>query len=317
MRSSIKVAVSLLLFGVLLYYVDWRMTWRVLRAVDPPGVVLAFGALLAGLIISTWKWRLLLSAQQVILAWPRLLRAYWIGSFFNNCLPSSVGGDLVRLFVLRDAAATGKIAASIAVERLSGLVVLLVLAGLGLAMRPGYFDHGPLLVLLWVGTIGIGLLIVSMIVLTPLIHRFIRQGGWIDRPRLALMRSKIAVMVDSLERYQTAERRWAVFVALNLSLLFYGSLIAFQYSVIAAVGGRLPLLEVSLIAPVIPLVALLPISLNGLGLTEGAFVLFYTQAGLSPEQALAAAVLRRAVMLLFAGAGGLQWWSGRSRMAEA
>jgi hypothetical protein len=73
------------------------------------------------------------------------------------------------------------------------------------------------------------------------------------------------------------------------------------------VAGDISLLEVVFIAPLIILVSLVPISVNALGIAEGAFVLFYTQAGLAPEEALAAAVLRRVLTLGYSLGGGVIW----------
>jgi len=95
--------------------------------------------------------------------------------------------------------------------------------------------------------------------------------------------------------------------ALAVSLPFYGTVILAQYLVLEAVGADLPLLEVVLLAPLVPLLSLLPLSLNGLGLAEAVFVLLYGSAGVPPETALAAAALRRLVDLANSGLGGLLW----------
>ena len=84
-------------------------------------------------------------------------------------------------------------------------------------------------------------------------------------------------------------------------------LVLFQFAVLRAVGSSITLVDAALVAPLVPLVSLLPITANGLGLTEGAFVLFYTQMGVPAEQAFAAAILRRLVTIAVSVPGGLMW----------
>jgi hypothetical protein len=69
----------------------------------------------------------------------------------------------------------------------------------------------------------------------------------------------------------------------------------------------MPIVEIIFVAPIIPLVSIIPIGLNGIGLTEGAYVLFYTQAWLTPYEAFAAALIRRLLVTLVSLFGGILW----------
>jgi hypothetical protein len=94
-------------------------------------------------------------------------------------------------------------------------------------------------------------------------------------------------------------------------------MVLFQYCVIRSVGGDVSLLEVALITPLIAVVSFVPISINALGVAESAFVLFFSQAGLSPEEALAAAVLRRVLMTGYSLVGGVMWLREKPRLGSA
>ena len=63
------------------------------------------------------------------MGFPRLLRAYWIGNFLSNYLPSNIGGDVARVLVLRHAAGVAPLAGSVLVERLTGVAALAVISG--------------------------------------------------------------------------------------------------------------------------------------------------------------------------------------------
>jgi glycosyltransferase 2 family protein len=92
-----------------------------------------------------------------------------------------------------------------------------------------------------------------------------------------------------------------------VSIVFNGVLVVSHYAVIKAVHADLSIWVVARIAPLVVLASALPVSINGLGITESAFVLLYAQVGLAPEVALAAAVLRRLVVVSMSLVGAVLW----------
>lgn len=233
------------------------------------------------------------------------LKAYWIGAFFSNYLPSNMGGDVVRFFVLRCEGRRPEAAASIVVERATGFFVLLLLAMLSLAMRPQYFGTTGIALVLWLLTLGgFGTILLFFFFEQPLRRRLARANvGWNGfMKRLVMGLEKLTLALGRYRRHPQA-----LVAAVVLSLPFYGILMVFQYLLLLAVGARLSPVEVIFIAPMIPLISTIPVSVNGIGVAEGAFVLFYVQVGVPVEAALAAALLRRVVALIVSLAGGLFW----------
>jgi uncharacterized protein (TIRG00374 family) len=110
--------------------------------------------------------------------------------------------------------------------------------------------------------------------------------------------------------------RGAIMRALALSVPFYATVVLAQYCCLRAVGGRVPLEYALLFGASIQLMAVLPISINGLGVSEGAFVALYAALGMPPSTAFAAAIMRRLVDLANSAIGGLLWLTDH-RAAEA
>jgi glycosyltransferase 2 family protein len=299
----VKFTVGVVLLALLGWLVDWRRTVDILLDSNLGLVVLAAAASVFALIVSTLKWaRLIRIACGHVDLW-RLLRAYWIGTFFNNYLPSSVGGDVARILVLAPVAPKAQIAASVLVERLIGVVALAMLSVVCLLLEP----PGPIQL-----TLALWLLVSAILGGSFLI--------WVGGDRLLAVCTRMAarsarsmaplfVRITRVANAIAAYRRTPgeLTVAFVWSLVFYGVLTLFQFTLLRAVGSTIEPAQVVLVAPLVPLISLLPVTVNGLGIAEGAFVLFYIQVGVAPDQAFAAALLRRLLTIATAVPGGLAW----------
>ena len=119
----LKPIIGIILLLALLLFVDWKETGAIIRESDRTLLAIALVLLLVNMPLSSVKWELLLRYQDVRAGFFPALRAYWIGSFFSNYLPSSVGGDVVRLFVLRAEGKKAEVASSILVDALQGCLL--------------------------------------------------------------------------------------------------------------------------------------------------------------------------------------------------
>ena len=316
MIRTLKLAFGVLLLVVPFAFVDWAAATDALLSAAVAPLVLALPLLTLNMPLSAFKWHLLLRVQGVRSGFGAALEAYWIGSFFSNYLPSNVSGDVVRLMVLRAEGQRPEVASSILVERLTGLVVLVALAACALAFRPGHFDDFGLLPLLWLMVAGLTAAVCLAFAVGDGLARRLRRRAAGKRSVLALrLMDGGARVAGALAAYR--RRPGALLTALGLSVPFYAVLIGFQFLILAAVGADLTLVEVALIAPVVQLVGLLPLAPNGLGLVEGAFVLFYVQAGVPAELALAAALLRRLLSFAVSLGGGPLWLARAKVMSGA
>jgi glycosyltransferase 2 family protein len=312
MKILLKFTVGIALLIILLRFIDWRRSVVILLDTSPLPVLVALFVVSLNMLISTHKWYILLLAQSIVVPWGWLLKCYWIGSFFSNYLPSNIGGDMVRLMMMQHLKNSAQVAASIFLERLTGFVVLLGFSMFTLLMRPQHFMIGNFrsifLVMLSILFMSIILILLTRTYLSKFFMGFF-QG---DKSYIGNIGRKFKNLFVSIFYYR--EKKGEIVLTLILSLPFYCLIILFQYLIFIAIGRKVSLLEVFFIAPLIPLVSLLPVSLNGIGLAEGAFVVFYVQAGVEPEVALAATVLRRALCVVVSLVGGVLWLAYQSKM---
>lgn len=301
--------IGISLIGALFIWVDWKATIQYFGKIKSVPVILAFLALNGNIFISSLKWKILLKAKGIIITWWELARCYWISTFFGNYLPTSIGGDIVRLMMFKNLGQSASVAASIVWERMTGFLILLGWSMLVLIMKSDYFEIGSLYIFLWflvaAGFIAIAIVIFSGKKLALLFERLAKsQKGFFGK-----FFGKLFKFSNAVNEYHDKKR--AILVTLLLSIPFYLIGVVCNYLIFISLGGNVAFGEVLAILPIIYLISLMPISLNGLGLSEGAFVILFSQVGVATPLALAAAVVRRVIHLMVSLIGGLLWIPAR------
>lgn len=302
-----------MLIALLGWAVDWSRTGEILARSDVGLLAVALAINVLAIVISTLKWARLIRITCGPIAFWQLLRAYWIGTFFNNYLPSSVGGDVARVLTLGPVVSSSAAAASVVAERMTGVIALAVLSAICLLLQPPGRLH-----LTWSLWLLIGVVLGVSVLLCTGGGRLIAFGTHLARSSRLFARvlSKLSNLANALGAYRRTPGE--VTIAFVWSFAFYATLAVFQFTLLRAVGSTIGFAQAALVAPLIPLLSLLPVTANGLGIAEGAFVIFYTHLGVAPDQAFAAALLRRLVTIFIAVPGGLMWLgAGSWRRATA
>src|SRR5438309_7519901 len=94
---ALKISVSLILLVVLFRQIDVARLWDTARRASIAWLIVALGIYGVNLIVSTWRWHLLLDAQRVPVKRRWLFGSFLVATFFNNFLPSNIGGDVIRI----------------------------------------------------------------------------------------------------------------------------------------------------------------------------------------------------------------------------
>ena len=227
---------------VLWLSVDWPAAFAVLAGADGGALAAALAASMATILLSARKWQLLLERARIRLAYAAAAQLYWIGSFFSNFLPTGVGGDAVRLMLTPAPDGRGPVAASILVERLSGLFVMLVLSACALVVLPLDLGLGLPRLVLVAGVLGLATVMLAILYLPGFFLGclfMVEQGlpRFARRP-LAFARRLAAGMFG-----RGCDAR-AVTVAILYSFPFYGAMMVAQYWMLRSVGAEVGLLAV-------------------------------------------------------------------------
>jgi uncharacterized membrane protein YbhN (UPF0104 family) len=240
---------------------------------------------LAGIILSAVRWQKVLDALEIRTRLPRLMSHYLAGQFVSNVLPTTIGGDVLRVSRLsRDTGESPGTFASVVLERLTGWLVLPVITIAGFAVNPGLRHLGTATRVALTLAFGTLMLLVAVLAAAGsprLGGRFATSAGW------RRFVGAVHLGVDRLRSDPSA--------AANVLVAGFAYQLALVLAAVAAAQalGVRPAGLTALLAffPAVLIAQVLPISMSGLGVREGAFVLFLTPLGVAQQDAIALGLL--------------------------
>jgi uncharacterized membrane protein YbhN (UPF0104 family) len=299
-----KIVVS---FG-LLYFAVHSVNFEVLRErlghVEAPWVAAILAALALQTALVALRWQRIAEDCGSDLSVAHAIRYTFIGAFFSQVLPSTVGGDAARMWLLaREAGAWKGAIVSVLIDRLVGLIwlaaIVLVCLPWSLALIQNPVGRTALIVIGIAGALApLGLLVFS-------------QFGRTSFMRWAPGRHIVDVSTIAL-RVLSPTRNGAV-IAL-ISIVVHGSTVLLLWMCARATGSPFTLLDSLLLIPPVILIAAIPVSIAGWGLRESAMIAAFTYAGLPGSDGLLASVLFGAGGFAIGALGGLIWICSANRV---
>jgi uncharacterized protein (TIRG00374 family) len=306
LRQALPWTIKILVSGGLLYLLlrqNPEQLWETMRRASFPWLTVAIALQLVILLVSTWRWRLLLHAQHLLISFRAVLASYMVALFFNNFLPSNIGGDVIRIGDTAKQAGSKTLATTIVlVDRGIGLLALVFVAALGSSLAARVSEKfGPLGPgILWT-LLGGAMAVSTVAVLMP------QAVAATLRPLRTLHQEWVEERIDrltgALSKFRDAPG--ALLSGFFGAVVVQALLVAF-YSVIAtSLQLRIPLAHLAIVVPLSLIVQMLPISLGGLGVREATFAAYFTQLGLPRESGIALSFLGAMVIMLFSLTGAV------------
>lgn len=294
----LRIGISVAMLAVLYTRFPDDFAWsRVIPEWNRTTILWLMGAAvltLAGIVLSAVRWQQVLRAMGLREQLRRLIPLYFAGQFVSNVLPTTIGGDVLRVSRLSredDDADSADTFASVVLERLTGWLVLPLITFFGLIVNPDLRDQGRASTVAAVVAATTLIALAGLLVLADhprLGGRFAQSEGWTR-------------FVGAVHR-GVAQLRSHPGAAVGLvvaGLAYQLVLCAAALMVAAALGfGWLGLTPLLAFFPAVLIAQVLPIGISGLGVREGAFVLFLTPLGVPTEQAVALGLVLYVLNLL-------------------
>lgn len=308
----LKLSVSTALVATLLLRVDLADLGR--RLASAGVLTLMIGSLCIFALSATTavRWNIVLVVFRCPLSFADVWRYTTIGMFFNQLLPSGMGGDGLRMWYARRAGLPlGAAIGTVVVDRVLGLLGLLLLVILGLPYLFSLSVTGIVASVISISAVLLALGIAAflsidhlMAGITALLRGRMRPA-LLQRPTVRRVKGELARTAKDTRRLLKALPYGPVTVllslinqiALGLTVLYLARSMSLSLSSAAAV----------FLFPPVLLLSMIPISLAGWGIREGAMVLVFSVTGLQAEASLSVSVLFGACMFLSGLPGGFMW----------
>jgi uncharacterized protein (TIRG00374 family) len=285
------------LLALVFSQIDWSELGRALREGRWGYFAIAVGVMFVALACGGLRWHLLLRAAAVPTTPLRTLHAYAVGIFSNLFLPTSMGGDAARAWMIgRSGRNLAAAAATVVVDRLSAVACLFVLAWVAVVAEPSEIP-GELVVALavitLVGTLALGLAVVAAGPARARVARFVPS-----RARGALGEAWRATRASLAPNLRTVQ-------VLALGFVFQGLVVVELWALARAIRMDLALALAAVAVAIVLVVTMIPLSIAGFGLREGGYVLVLGAAGYGATQAALLSVLTFVALALASAPGAL------------
>ena len=288
---GLRMLVSAALLAVLVTKIDFEGALPKNRHLS----TIAFFALAVimatvGIVLSAWRWQRVLAAFGTPVRLRALTSHYFAGQFLGNVLPSTIGGDVLRISRSSKNIGSSETAfAAVALERLSGFVALPLLCFLGFAINPSLLDSSTA----WVAILISGITLAALAAILVLAAHPKMAGRFRDHENWMRFIGATHTGIEALR----ADPRAAMSV-LATAIIYQVSVVLTVGFVILTLDADVPVGAVLAFVPVVAMAQVVPISLSGLGVREGMFVLLLHPLGVSNGQAIGIGLLWYLIMLL-------------------
>lgn len=307
----LKVVVSVGLIAFLLTRVDIGLLWGLISGADPWLLLVALALYLLAITLGCVKWWFLISPLGMKTPFSDLLAYSLVGLFFGNVLPSNLGGDVVRAYDLATAThRTEDAAISVLVDRLMGLVAFFA-AAVVVALALVFMLGGSLeleQIVAWV-LVAFGALLLGLALLFS--RRLTQRGAFVfDLPVLSRFRPMATRVFHALQVYRLSYGALLRAFLISFVIMVVTSFV--QLAIARSMGLDIPAVYFFLFNPLIAFVLVVPVSVNGIGLKEAAFVFFFGLVGVAQPAALSISLVFHAIIVVSSLPGGALWLRRRT-----
>jgi uncharacterized protein (TIRG00374 family) len=299
----LKGFISIFLLWYLFRQVDKQKLLETVIHADKLLLTAAFCLFSFTYTVCLFRWKMLLDAIKIDIPLRRVIASFSGGIFFNQILPSSIGGDLVRSVDLASHTKKAKeVVATVFLDRLSGYIGLVVMSLLSLACGWKLIhDKTVLYVVLAIS----GLLGLILLVLFNK-YTFSKVNSLLRSPKSGKFREAITGIHQQIHVFRDKKSTAIKNILYSLGVQILG---ATSFYVIArSVGVDIKMIYFFIFVPIMGVVTLLPISIGGLGVRENIAAYLFPLVGVPKDLAIAMSLLNFSFILICAVTGGLIYY---------
>ncbi len=269
-KVAIRTFLSAIIVGFLVYKISWTSLGRLFSELHLGLVAAGFIIIQIGQSFSSLRWKMIAKPLGFTDGYGRFRSLFYIGTFFNLFLPTSIGGDAVRAWLLAGGP-QHRLAAfsSVIADRVAGVTAMLMMACLATLVPMGDIPW-------WIPVLPWGILAGLLLTMALL-------------PKLKKYSSKVQILLIGLGWEQGRWRNW--WKAIGISFIVQGLATLQVICLGYAFSLPVPLAAYLVVVPLVTLMTMLPITLSGHGIREGSLLVLLAPYGVTTEQAVSLGLL--------------------------
>lgn len=287
-----------LLSYLLIFVIDISEIQSIISKANFIWGIIAYMFLTLSVVVSVFRWRSILKYDGINVRKLTLLKIYYIGHFYNMILPGALGGDTVKAYkTANQGTDSGKLAASVPMERLGGLLAIVIMLMVGGFIAP--ISIRLRLILFSLSTV---IICICMILATEYGKQI---GRYVASLNPIVSRGWSKHIIDMFDTFSNLRQYDFVAIILAYSIIYFSISLLTLHSIGRAFGVDLPIPFLIAIIPVVRLSNQLPISMGGLGVRESMFVYFFSMINISSELSITIGLANYSLVAINGLIGGL------------
>jgi uncharacterized protein (TIRG00374 family) len=283
-----RLAFAGALLGYTLWRADPREVWDVCKRATLMPLLIAMALAILDRAVMAYRWFVLLRPLEgrELPPFRTILRIFFVSTFVGTFLPASIGGDAVRAYSLANhRVPIADSMASVVVDRMLGVLSVLLMALLGLALARDLAASRAVVVAL--GLTALACVAAAGLVFSDLADRVAERV--ISRLPWERIRRAAGSLFVSIRRYSTHHGALANVLASSIGVQVLRVVQAYFLGV--SLGMQLPLITYFAFVPLILLIMFLPITANGIGTGQAAFLWLFSRVGVPRDESFALSIL--------------------------
>ncbi|MBE3092189.1 MAG: flippase-like domain-containing protein [Chloroflexi bacterium] len=283
-----------MLIILLLRWINIPDMFSLLKNVNLYYFILLLALITCDRIFMAYKWHLLLRIKDMSISVFSVIRTYYIATFIGFFLPTTVGGDMVRVLKLRSEKRRGTdVLSSVILERILGFIASAILAPIAALFLISFFK---LNIWRFLGIAGAFLFLFTILMVISFSEVIVRKIDKNEKLSKNFLFNKLKKLYLSYAEYKNHKGVLVLFLA--LSILEQLAPVIGNYLACRALNLSIPFIYFLLIIPLVQLISRIPISFEGIGVNEGLLVYFFALLGLSKTGAFTIGLLGHIAIII-------------------
>ena len=308
-KTLLKFIVTIFLLFYLFKKIDFSLFKENLIKVNLFYLLIVLLIDFIGLIISSFKLKFILNIKKINVKYLKVFLAYHSGSFFNTFFPSSIGGDIIKISLINEKTKRlAKITSAVLLDRILGVFALILISILGFLFILLKYDLNKNYLIVFLCFVFF--LFISIFVFIFLIKKskkIMLLEKSISDNLLRKMFIKIINFLIEFRTYLDKKNYTYILISFLISFVFQVLTIFVPYVVSKSLGFKISFHLFLVITPIINIILMLPFSINGMGLRELSYSLFWGLVGISLEDSLSISSVSFFVLMIFNFLGGVSY----------